>query len=599
MKSFSYYYKVSMTTRIKVFHFILAIMLFSFVLGIVHNYNFMNIVKKRQSVNEFERIDWHDWTLIEEEKARNGLGEHGDPAYLSSYPSYSQDINDTFGYNGYLSDKIALNRSLKDLRPPACITQKYLAVLPSVSVIIIFHNEHLNTLLRTCYSVWKRSPNSLLEEIILVDDASTMAGFSKDLNEYVERNMPIIKVVRLNKRSGLMKARTFGAKVAKGEILVFLDAHCEAYHNWLPPLLDAMENDYRTVVCPTIDFVSSDTFEQYRRSFQSVWAGRGVFNWNFDYKLLPLLPTSENYPSKPFENPVMAGGLFAIHNKFFWELGAYDSGLDTYGGEQYELSFKIWQCHGKMLETACSRIAHIYRSRKKNVNTHLHYDFIHRNYKRVAEVWMDEYKYHIYNRRPVEYLNVDVGDISEQKALRKRLECKSFKWYMENIAFDLLHHFPINEPSFAYGGIKNLGVNLCIDTLGKNWRAPLGLYACAQNISFPHPEQSFSLTLDYNIRLRFEKYCWSIHDTETIWLEPCHQGMTSKGYIWRYDLEHKWIINKEKGFCLDIIDNKQLVLSKCNPINPNLKWEFGNINRTAYENIHKYNWNDDTEYILF
>lgn len=48
------------------------------------------------------------------------------------------------------------------------------------------------------------------------------------------------------------------------------------------------------------------------------------------------------------------------------------------GGEQYEMSFKIWQCHGKMLENACSRVTHIYRHRKKPVNIHLHGDFIHR-----------------------------------------------------------------------------------------------------------------------------------------------------------------------------------------------------------------------------
>lgn len=66
---------------------------------------------------QVQRIDWHDWELIAEENARSGLGEHGAPAYLSFYPPYSKDINDTFGYNGYLSDKIALNRSLKDLRP--------------------------------------------------------------------------------------------------------------------------------------------------------------------------------------------------------------------------------------------------------------------------------------------------------------------------------------------------------------------------------------------------------------------------------------------------------------------------------------------------
>lgn len=92
-----------------------------------------------------------------------------------------------------------------------------------------------------------------------------------------------------------------------------------------------MATDYRTVVCPTIDVISSDTFELRRQAFESVYAGRGAFDWNFYYKLLPLLAESEMHPSRPFENPVMAGGLFAIHGKFFWELGAYDSGLETYG----------------------------------------------------------------------------------------------------------------------------------------------------------------------------------------------------------------------------------------------------------------------------
>lgn len=75
----------------------------------------------KTSLSRNHKIDWHDWDAIEKEEMRNGLGEHGQPAYLSTYPLESGDINDTFGYNGHLSDKIALDRSLNDLRPKQCV----------------------------------------------------------------------------------------------------------------------------------------------------------------------------------------------------------------------------------------------------------------------------------------------------------------------------------------------------------------------------------------------------------------------------------------------------------------------------------------------
>lgn len=148
---------------------------------------------------------------------------------------------------------------------------------------------------------------------------------------------------------------------------------------------------------------------------------------------------------------------------------------------------------------------------------------------------MDEYKEILYKRRPHYYNAADAGDISEQLALRERLKCKSFKWYMENVAFDLIEHYPLEEPSFAYGAIRNLGVNFCIDTLNNNF-GPLGLYHCAHNLSFPQFTQSFSLTLNFDIRMRFEKHCWSKYSTKVVKLISCNKRVYHDHDMWRYDL---------------------------------------------------------------
>jgi glycosyltransferase involved in cell wall biosynthesis len=62
-------------------------------------------------------------------------------------------------------------------------------------------------------------------------------------------------------RSGLVKARLAGAKAARGDVLVFLDAHCECARGWLPPLLTRIVESRQAVVVPLIDVISSKTFE--------------------------------------------------------------------------------------------------------------------------------------------------------------------------------------------------------------------------------------------------------------------------------------------------------------------------------------------------
>lgn len=76
--------------------------------------------------------------------------------------------------------------------------------------------------------MYNRTPRELLLEILLVNDASTNQNLYDPLKNYIHEHFgDRVKVINLPERSGLIVARLVGARKAKGEVLVFLDAHTE------------------------------------------------------------------------------------------------------------------------------------------------------------------------------------------------------------------------------------------------------------------------------------------------------------------------------------------------------------------------------------
>ncbi|KAG1687667.1 putative polypeptide N-acetylgalactosaminyltransferase 10 [Nymphon striatum] len=550
--------------------------------------------------NENEMVDWHNYEFIEAEKKRTGPAEQGVAYEPTDLDKKEKDrLYSVNGFNAASSRRIAVDRAVPDIRHPGCKTMKYLKKLPTVSIVVPFHNEDNSTLIRTATSAIIRSPDHLIHEIILVDDFSTKDVLKKPLDDYLRKNLPKVRTLRLSKREGLIRARALGAKDASGDVLIFLDSHTEATVNWLPPLLGENFNenvcmypiakDKKTVVCPFIDVIDYETFA-YRPQGRRRLEGHLIGNYSISVYHFFTIHTCNKFSPLHLNcrSPVMAGGLFAINREWFWTLGGYDEGLDIWGGEQYELSFKIWQCGGQMVDAPCSRVGHIYRKFAPFPNPGIG-DFLSRNFKRLIVAWMDEYGEYIYIRKP-HLRNVDPGDLSIPFKIRKTLKCKPFKWFMDEVAFDLQDRYPaIEPPDYASGEIRNEGKDLCVDTQFKNEHERFGLEKCMKGHEGMSGEQQFKLSWHKDIRPGTRNVCFDVStsvDHAPIVLYSCHGGQGNQ--MWRYLPETKQLYHKVSNLCLDCDPGrKELFMSKCSDFSSTQKWLYEKVNKTALANYDK------------
>jgi len=507
------------------------------------------------------------------DEEEEGPGERGEPHHVE--PELSDQVDeavDLYGMNMVASNQISLDRSIPDTRMAECKNWHYPSNLPKASVVIVFHNEGRSTLMRTVHSVINRSPNTFLEEVLLVDDFSDRKDLGKGLENYIRIFRGMVRLIRNTEREGLIRSRSRGAQEAKGVVVVFLDAHCEVNKNWLPPLLAPIYRNYTTMTVPIIDGVDHETFE-YKPVYQGENHFRGIFEWGMLYKESELPDKEKNkreHNSEPYPSPTHAGGLFAINREYFLSLGGYDPGLLVWGAENFELSFKIWQCGGSILWVPCSRVGHVYRAFMPygfgKLTEKAKGPIITINYKRVVETWMDpEYKEFFYTREPTARY-ADMGNISSQLALKKNLECKSFDWFIKNIAYDMLEQYPKLPKNVEEGSLMNEGMKACLDTMGRDVPSSIGVSACygAGNNQL--------VRLNQKGQLGIGERCIDA-TANSAKLIVCPEGKVSGPW----EFKNTKLIHTRYNKCLTIgPDRESLVLKKCDN-KPSSIWTFKKI----------------------
>ncbi|KAK1340834.1 hypothetical protein QTO34_017228 [Cnephaeus nilssonii] len=275
-----------------------------------------------------------------------------------------------------------------------CLQKTYSSQLPSLSVILIFMNEALSIIQRAITSIINRTPSRLLKEIILVDDFSSNGELKANLDEHIklynQKYPGLLKIVRHTKRQGLAQARNTGREAATAEVVAILDAHIEVNAGWAEPILARIQEDHTVIVSPVFDNIHFDTFELEKYAL----AVDG-FNWELwcRYDSLPKAWIDLDDVTAPMKSPSIMG-ILAANRLFLGKIGSVDGGMLVYGGENVELSLRVWQCGGRIEVLPCSRIAHLERHHKPYA---LELTFaMRRNALRAAEIWMDEYKYMVY-----------------------------------------------------------------------------------------------------------------------------------------------------------------------------------------------------------
>lgn len=284
---------------------------------------------------------------------------------------------------------------------------------PTVSIILPCKNEGENV--RSTLDSILLTKTNVDYEIIVVDDDS-QDGCVENI-----KNVVRYKDVKFLRTSGLgsAKARNFGAQHAKGQYLVFCDAHVFVEAYWLDKLLEGFNIPAAGAVCPAIAPHDNPDAIGYGQVMNERVEAKWILTNPKEITPVGLVP----------------GGCVAFRREVFEEIGGFNKGFRVWGLEDLEISFRTWLMGYSCLVNPKVKILHVfrpahpYRVTMDDVNYNLLYmALVHFKGERIAKV-LDMVK----NQRNFSRVLVSAifSDAWQQRRHYLQVRKHDDDWYME------------------------------------------------------------------------------------------------------------------------------------------------------------------------
>ena len=197
------------------------------------------------------------------------------------------------------------------------------------------------------------------------------------------------------------------------------------------------------------------------------------------------------------------------------------------------------------------------------------------NFRRIAELWLGDYKQHAYRQSGVE---VDMSDSEEMHLrlrkdyLRKLPQCDSFDWYMRQVVPQL----QVPTDNALYFGKLKVETGHCIHQV-----ALVSDYLAMELCNVHLYQKDFIFELDSSGMLRHDKRCLQIDLEKMVpTLKHCDSGVDTQR--WEYRTSGRLVSPSAPGKCMQQMSTAQKagdyrhypMMVDCSENRPTQNWSF-------------------------